>query len=68
MNPGLLVAALFIAVFTVALGARQVLWGKPKGWSGAGLIFVVGTSALFLVLAVTLYLVWAFACSRGPCL
>jgi hypothetical protein len=70
MNPGLAVAALVVAIVTVALGARQVFSGRATGWPGAGLIAVVGISALFLVLAVILYLVWAFACGwgRGPCL
>ena len=69
MNPGLAVAALVVAIIAVALGARQVFWGRPSGWPGAALIVVVGISALFLVLAIILALVFGFACDwgRGPC-
>jgi len=70
MSPGALIAA----IRRVALGARKVFWGKPSGWPGAGLIVVVGAAAVFLasvvIVAIILYLVWAFACGwgRGPCL
>ncbi len=69
MNPGLPVAALVIAIFAVALGARQVFWGRPSGWPGAALIVVVTIAGLILVLAVIVIMTFAVVCGHGrPCL
>jgi|GEM_PF-5016191 len=68
MNPGWWVwVVLALAIAVLGLGGRKLFRGRPTGWPGAGLIVVVGISALIVALAIILALVFWFLCHSGPC-